>query len=338
MQPYYNGVADCVSHIEAYVLMLNDDYKRKLHGGSSDCPAPTAFDPSNFFMCEDRPYETEVLATSNGETGGIMMDCIFPMIGPSRIRSYSMFIEPLVQLRTSLKTDQLLELAFAAALLTNPLQYHWSLMNLACRHSNGGDPFHFGEHPFYDLMDALGSTFANWQSAKRRRFSPTGGGQGMSIPEIFGLGAHADGRIEGKITLTRIVQKLFKYVEWIDTLAGRGRDPVIDLPLELVQEWQCLVVNDIRAIQPCQFGLFRLGVFTTIVTGCGILIPGPHLRQLAIPAPNCASQEHLKRANIKPEHVDKAMRMIADSLGIPYHRDVIETLLVSCDQIFHFAH
>jgi hypothetical protein len=48
-----------------------------------------------------------------------------------------------------------------------------------------------------------------------------------------------------------------------------------------------------------------------------------------VPSPTCASARHLKRYGIPESAFDQAMRMIAEFLGIKYHRDIIETLLVS---------
>lgn len=180
------------------------------------------------------------------------------------------------------------------------------------------------------LVDILTSTFdGKWQSTKRNQFSPTGGQQ--SIPKIFGLGKHDGERKNGgEERLIGVINELFEYLKWVDTLKGRGgHDPSIDLPLHQIQEHLSRVVDGISSVQPCQFNLFRLGVFTTVITGCGLLKAGHHLRQLAIPAPDCASLNHLCECGIQQKDHDVSMKTIAQELGIPYHRDVIETLLVS---------
>jgi hypothetical protein len=98
-------------------------------------------------------------------------------------------------------------------------------------------------------------------------------------------------------------------------------------------------------------------MFTTVITGCGDLKPGKHLRQLMFPVQGCASYKHLdcpsgdlmsrdRAANlgssepgvtvvndgddrIIQEYQDTAMRLLSSALGRPhYFRDEMECLLV----------
>ncbi len=98
-------------------------------------------------------------------------------------------------------------------------------------------------------------------------------------------------------------------------------------------------------------------MFTTVITGCGDLKPGKHLRQLMFPVKGCASYKHLAcpsgdlmsfdRAahlgssepgitvandgddRIVSEYHDRAMRLLSSALGRQnYFGDEMECLLV----------
>ena len=300
-------------------------------------------------------------------------------IGCSRVLSYSMFIEALVELKELLRYDQMIEVCFYASLLNSPVLFHHIVMNLIARHKDSKEDFKFGKHPVYDILDATMTLLGNnsetdsskikWQSGFEPRFSPAGGH--TPFPTLFGAHPNAspDERAAGERLMEKIVSILFDYTEWIDKdLKGCGNNPLVDMPLQSIQECMKCVVERIASVQKCQFHLFRLGVFTTILTGTGLLQSGPHLRQLAIPCPGTASLTHLldpndmtilvdgkpndemdinsyrpktlnrqsrarKKTNgqykMSPDEYDCAMQSIAVGLNIPYHRDIIETLLVS---------
>jgi len=321
------GVKKCVDNIKEYAQLLDQDYKRKFSKGTSTFgPPPTTFNRHNLLLCDQLDYERESLVDSQLE-----LDCLFPMVSPSRILSYSMFIEPLVKCRSLMKRDQLLELVFFGSLMNNPLRFYPILNKLVDNHKDKSNPFLFSEHPFYDLVDALTERFGGqWQSGRKHRFSPVGG-KDDGLPKAFGFGEFKDLRQQlGVARLVSIIDILYKHCGWIDSFAGKlDLDPIKDMPLSDIHEHMDVVTQSIKKVQECQFGIFRLGVFTTLATGIGILKKGVHLRHLAVPAPNCASANHLKRNGIQPKEFDDAMSSIATGLGIEYFRDTIETLLVS---------
>ena len=87
-----------------------------------------------------------------------------------------------------------------------------------------------------------------------------------------------------------------------------------------------------------EFGIFRLSIFTTYVTGLGLVLPGPHLHQIAIPSFGTAAAKHL--LNPFPQGInddmttssnvshDLIMEQTSISIGCKYyHRTLIETLL-----------
>ena len=143
---------------------------------------------------------------------------------------------------------------------------------------------------------------------------------------------------------------------WIDSLVAKSGDPIVDLPVHYLQDKMESTVRSIYNVVPCQFNMFRLAIFTTLLTGTAELKPGRHLRQLMFPIKGTASFNHLlnpsrsemskERAQELAKHVrgvivgndgltnipgdsqDNAMRLLAMQFNRPvYCRDEIECLL-----------
>lgn len=370
-QSFATAAKQCARNIATYNKLVNDVYSSMIGDSTSDIPTGLK---RKKFDATKLPFNTETILECGSHP--IKMDLCLPRIGCSRVLSYSMFIEPIVMLRDHLRYDQVLELCFGASLLNSPVGFHHVLMELAKRHMDEKDPFHFGSHPFFDWMEHSIKAFNEydtdgklipgnrkkkkkttsgngdieqeepffeykWHLAFQGRFS-TCGGQ-TPIPVLFGAypGACEADREKGRKLLSGIVNCLYEYTEWIDTLAdkGCGHDPVNDMPMEFVERKMKAVVGEVKKVTQCQFEVFRLGLFTTIITGAGLLKPGPHLHQLAIPTG--ASYDHLvkpqevsidgskSKLSVSKEDFDRAMQMIAVGLNIPYSRTIIETLLVS---------
>jgi hypothetical protein len=115
------------------------------------------------------------------------------------------------------------------------------------------------------------ATFGNFQGGPHNRWSPCGGE--VSVLEIFGAQKEATEaeRLEGESKLTSIVTHLYHHLCWVDSLKGRGNNPVKDLTLSYVTKHMDKVCLDINSVAPCQLGSFRLGIFTTVLIGCGEL-------------------------------------------------------------------
>ena len=321
----------------------------KIFGGKTTT-VPTPFDRSNFFLDDVLPFKSISIFED------IHDDFILTAIGPSRTLSLSLFIEPIYLLRKRLMFDQRLELCFAASFLSNPFCFYHFLRLLINRDSDAHDSFQFGLHPFFDWVRMTQETFGGqWQGGPHNRWSPCGGGK--PVPELFGAtqDASSDQRQVGRIRLEKVISILFKHVSWINSLAGRGDNCFEDMPLDLIREHMESTRKEIHEVVPCQFSLFRLGIFTTLVAGCGEVATGRHLRQLMFPIKNTASYEHLmntsvgkmskKRASelcqmnattvtydgktpINPESHDLAMLYLSTHLNLPiYNRDEMECLL-----------
>jgi len=192
-----------------------------------------------------------------------------------------------------LHTDQRIELAFFASMLSNPFWFHHCLENLITKSRQSNCGFSFGVHPMYDLVTELYTTFGTWQGGPHNCWSPCGG----AVPFVQLFGAQPTATVqekqEGIKNLEAIIKVLFSHLEWVNSLQGKGFSPLIDLPMSSIQQQWEYVRKKIYDIIPCQFSLFRLSVFTTIAIGCNELVHGPHLKQITVPLPGTSSFKHL---------------------------------------------
>eukprot|EP00980_Cylindrotheca_fusiformis_P008069 scaffold1721_cov98-Cylindrotheca_fusiformis.AAC.2 len=291
--PFTKGINACVRNINTYTDKVNNEYRRIFAGYEIE-DIPTAMERSKFFLDESLLSVEEDVGDGNNRW------YLFTKLGPSRIFSLSMFLHPLVRLRHHLAFDQMMELCLVASLLNNPLWFNPVMMDLADMEFDEENEFSFGQHPFYDWFDATVQTFnkpgtplakVKWQTSRRRRFSPFGGDR--SPGEIFGALPNGDSRLEGEGKLEGIMTVLYSLVEWIDSLEGKGRHPITEISITLIRSRMESCCREISLIVPMQMGLFRVGLFVSLMTGCGLLKDGVHLRQLAFPVKKCASFEHL---------------------------------------------
>jgi hypothetical protein len=353
LQPYARGVRGCVANIRHYTHLVQDNYNHLF--GEHTNNIPTVFDRTHFFLSDELQFEKKVIHT-NLQDGEIVQHVIRPKIGPCRVFSYSMFIEPIFLLREKLKTDQLLELALAACLSSTPYWYHHVMMKLVQRHLDPNNPWMFSDHPFIDWLRETVHTFnedleaqsnseeggkecpqkPTWQTSQDRRFLPCGG----NILKLFGLSPGSSSKdLEcGIQRLEGIISSLFAYTDWIDNrFLDIGEDPLNDMPLSEIMDKQEAFVKSVGNTVKCQFNLFRLGTFTTVIIGAGIVKSGPHLRHLTVPVKGCASWKHLsdslgepttgETTSVDPRHHDVAMHMIATEILRPYFRDEMECML-----------
>ena len=105
-------------------------------------------------------------------------------IGPSRVLSLSMFIDPIRDLSGILSFEQLLELCFIASVLSNPFWFEYTITSLTKKHMDEKDQFKFDMHPLYDWSKETITVFGSWQGGPHNRWSPFGGI--TPFPVLFG--------------------------------------------------------------------------------------------------------------------------------------------------------
>jgi hypothetical protein len=351
MVPFMPALKSTFSSVEKYLQSWQNDINR-IFGGKIEA-VPTPFDRSNFFLDDVLQFKSIAIYED------IQDDFILSVIGPSRTLSLSLFIEPIYMLRKRLLFDQRLELCFAASFLSNPFWFDHVLRLLIHRDTDPQDPFQFGLHPFLDWVQTTQATFGgNWQGGPHNRWSPCGGG--TPVVELFGAGQNASDKEKevGRLRLERVISILHKHVSWIDSLGGRGDNCIEDMPIHTLREQMEATRKEIHAVVACQFSLFRLSIFTTLIIGCGEVQPGRHLRQLMFPIKNTASYQHLMNTSIgkiskqqanelckninavtndgntrvSPECHDLAMLYLSTHLNLSkYNRDEMECVL--CESI-----
>lgn len=290
MVPFAKSLESTILNSKRYIDSWQLDMQ-SIYAGVSCNRIWDAFDRSEFFLDDALPFKKLQIfdGTSTGDkTVSLYGDYLLTEIGLSRVTSFSMFIDPINKLKDKLCTDQRIELVFFACLQSNPFWFYHVMQRLSNQ-----SLLCFGDHPMYDVVRELYATFGTWQGGPHNRWSPCGG----AVPVVQVFGAHpsatSEDRERGMGKLEAIIRVLFGHLEWVNSLKGRGADPLNDLPLSLIHvQWE-RIRKQVHEIVPCQFSLFRLSVFTTIVIGCNVLASGPHLKQLFIPFPGTSSYKHL---------------------------------------------
>jgi len=349
-----------VSPVANHARQYMDKWNRRIYeifGGRTKKRLPTVYDRTSFFLDDMLPYTTIRISEEGKHKATLHGEYLLSEVGISRTMSLSMFIDPIVKLQAILKTDQLIELVLACSYLSNPFWFDRTMTSLLQRIEDEQGTFRFQLHPFYDWSTTTIETFGTWQGGPHNRWSPCGGNK-ESILETFG--AHPDASKEekdrGERRLSRIVSILWDYMQWINALQGKGSSPIQDMPLGVVRKAYDVTIKRIADVVSCQFSHFRLGILTTILSGCGLLKPGSHLRHLMFPAKGTASYRHLShpvadvmskekayalgtneldesvlndgKGCVEEEHHDSFMMHLSSDLGFQiYCRDEMECIL-----------
>ena len=330
--PYCNAVKGIACHIKRYFNNLQSAYDTLYYGKGMYSSMPSPIDRTHFWLSDDLPFASINIGDKKRM---ILRDLILLPIGISRTFSLSMAIHPIIKLRGILKIDQQLELYFVVILLSSELQFNDIMKNLIDKYHT--DKWNFQLHPCFDWYKETIDIYGKWQGGPYQRWSPSGI---ENLAEI--VGPHLD----------RIVQALRLVVKWIDSLSNTKET----IPFSQIKESLKMFCDEINEIVNCEFGLFRLEVFITMINACGITKSGTHLRQLFIPVKNTASWNHLvdptgdamsfqqaetiangeisattnivndgSKIGIDEKYHDDAMKAISEELGFTeYFRDIIE--------------
>eukprot|EP00980_Cylindrotheca_fusiformis_P021009 scaffold8018_cov80-Cylindrotheca_fusiformis.AAC.1 len=198
----------------------------------------------------------------------------------------SMAIDPIVKLlgMGKLNERQAVELCFAASLLNQPLRFHYVMEQFVMRAYYDKEDFAFQQHPFHDWVRLTKKEFVGqWQGGPFRQYSPH---KQKDIEDIFGTDN------DGLSRLTTVIDILIKVLKFVNTLAGRKRQDLVDA--DFLNEKFGVFLEEIKTnCQGCDFAFFRLAVFLTMANACCLTKPGRHLRQLFLSAPRTAAYSHL---------------------------------------------
>lgn len=354
MVPFTSALEATVRHAKEYLDKWEKNMNMIFGGRGIDRPNP--FSREWFYLDDSLPYKRVQIYKGSRELGkeGIHGEYLLCQIGLSRVLSKSMFINQIRRTQAFLKFDQWMELAFACSLLSNPFWFDTVMDDLIAAHQNISTPFTFGLHPFFDWLTATIDKFGSWQGGPYNRWSPCGGDK--SIPQAFGHQTNSTSEEQslGQFRLRSIMHVLYHHVLWVDSLATHSySNPVDDLHISNIKLHMEQVCKQIYKIVPCQFNLFRLSIFNTIMTGLGAFQPGHHLKQLMFPIRGSASYKHLEsplsdvmsrevavaicggdlgvadpQSPVNIEHHDRLMQYLCTAVGRQtYVRDEIECLL-----------
>mmetsp|Transcript_118302 Transcript_118302/g.232253 ORF Transcript_118302/g.232253 Transcript_118302/m.232253 type:complete len:1455 (-) Transcript_118302:1531-5895(-) len=353
--PFRKFLSPVAVHARHYLEKWHRSVQAVFEGKTSTIPS--AYNRSAFFLDDILDYSLISISDKGRHKQSISSEYILTEINPSRTLSMSMFINIIVKLQRFIEFDQTIELAFACTFLSNPFWFDWSMSSLLQRLNDPNDSYALGLHPFYDWADITISIFGTWQGGPYNRWSPCGGSK-ESILETFGAQPDAtrEARECGERKLSQVVSILYDHIAWINSLSSAVTNPLIDMPLDSIKAKCDKTIMQISKVTSCQFSHFRLGILTTILSGCGLLKEGKHLRNLMYPVQGSASYKHLhspdadymspQRARalgnnetnvpisndgkgfIPDEHQDLFMQYLSGELGFKvYMRDEIECIL-----------
>ena len=236
-QPFSKGVSACNINLASYLRCLQESY-RIIFLDHGHLP-PSPFDRTNFYLDDNLAYkEVNICSDLEGDHLPIVIQVLLPMISPSRVFSFSMFIEPIFWLRNrGIEYYRLIKVAFYGSLLNTPYWYYHIIGTLVGRLDDPNDTFKFRDNPMLDILEHTINTFGKWQTSICKRYSPAGGE--VDIPKIFGVdGATGTENtvVRGRQRLDAIVNILVDYTIWIDEeLAGKGWNPEVDMPLPFIK-------------------------------------------------------------------------------------------------------
>ena len=289
--PFHKYLEPVAKHCRHYLAKW-DHSIRSVYAGKA-VHIPSAHNRLPFFLDDSLEYTVVSISEKGKHKESISSEYLLTEVNVSRTLSLSMFIDPIVKLQNQLKFDQTIELAFACSFLSNPFWFDWCMSTLIRRLDDPNDPYKLDIHPFYDWAHNTISTFGCWQGGPYNRWSPCGGKE--AIIDTFGATPDAtrEDRECGERKLSQVIAILYEHIAWINSLSSCGNMPVMDMPLSSMKAACNKTINAIAKVASCQFSHFRLGIFTTIMSGCGLLKQGKHLRNLMYPMKGSASFKHL---------------------------------------------
>jgi hypothetical protein len=333
-----------VDVIVANIVRWTTELKRqyRLHCATfTDVPETFSFvkDPFNMEdMClhRDSPYEEKDIGI---HSHSILKKYVVLPVGISRALSLSNMIGAIYKHIDYLKMDQVIELCFVGACLNSTVRFHEVLWNATEK------DLKTDKHPFKFWIRRTLELFPNqWQGGPYARFvsmgcetkdflsffvpkhmytvrdlvpvgaSTTKFQSSVELVDAYGL---EEGDDSGDVALLKITEALAEHVRWINTFQGCHKSEQI--PYEVILNQMEATLKKVKAaalVSGLEFDLFRLEIFTELISALGVPEPGPHLLQLMIPASEKQrSYKHLSNPLIDKLTDDKAYRMSSGSEG-----------------------
>ena len=315
---YWKHVEKSVEQFKNYKTMLSKAYHKTFvtdYTGtrSSMSFLNDAFDMNDMFLDNHLPYREENISEPNTESDPIHYPRIAPLktlrlpIGLSRPLSMSCYLAPMFHQRKILKFDQAVELAFMASFTNTPLRFHHIVTNMTKKDLEDSN-----NHPVLFYLKKSKELFGTYQGGTDNRYGPCG----HSMEEMEKLIGNAE-------VLDQIMNHLLVYIQWIDS--NVGKEKAADIPIESIQaELQKLTENVKKVIKEraggttiknLEFALFRAQIFTTLISGLQLVLPGPHLMQMMVPLGEQASAHQLKFATSHEQNQEAMTAVVNGDLS-----------------------
>ena len=321
------SIDEIVENIKQYHLYLNRGYQEKYRFQYSDFFGK----PENMdaFYLNDT-IASEYLSLAPGSS--IRERIIRLPIGTSRVLSLSGFLAPVHKFVDELQYDKLIEILFFASFMSTPTAFNYCFREWSRKCLNERQR---SERPFFGISGLMRKHFGSISSGIEFRFQPCN----SSIEHVFGL----ESSEEGAKKLEKVADVLAEWIEFIDSF--EGKEDSNDIPLGDVHAKMQTTICKIKEKVGCtslDFSMFRLSIFTTLVSGIGLTEPGKHLHQFFFPVEGTAAYNHLMhpfastmatdddthtwpQRSCPLSNIDQNMRLVAWKLGWKrYRRDYVE--------------
>ena len=207
-------------------------------------------------------------------------------IGTSRTLSSSAYFHPVYENVKRFDYEQLIEIFFFTSFLNTPLVFNHSFRQVfGCGESSSK---RFIGHPVFPLADHMVQNFGTILAGDDPRFSPANN----TFQKTF---LDPKTRKKAGAELRKVVRVLHSWIQFIDS--KEKCQGAKDLPLWEVLQKMEQTLSCIKNItgKELDFSTFWLSLFTTFVSGMGLVEPGKHLHQLFFPTKGMASYKHLNK-------------------------------------------
>jgi len=216
-------------------------------------------------------------------------------IGTSRITSYSTLLSAFYDLgqRPEVCLDEIVGLIFFSCFAASHILFSEAIEILIQEIKDGTYTVAENGHPFYRVRSILLDRFPTFQSGIEPRFKSSSN----KILEAFG---DDPTNTENVKRLQDVTRALFLWIDEIDS--HHGKESAEQIPFADVQAEMIKVLKQVRDAQKpindddtktLDFAMFRLSVFTTMVSALKIVKSGPHLFQMVIPTKGASASNHL---------------------------------------------